>query len=159
MKVFLDTNVLASAVATRGLCVDVLREVLTSHELIISAALLKELKRVLQQKFKVPSSLISESLNLLRQDTILVKPVELPHVNIKDKDDLIILASALSGNADLFVTGDKELLDLAKLEDLEIVSPRAFWEKLKSQPEQVSGNVVNYNILIWCFLLLIEQYF
>ena len=135
MKVFLDTNVLASAVATRGLCVDVLREVLTSHELIISDALLKELKRVLQQKFKVPSSLISESLNLLRQDTILVKPVELPHVNIKDKDDLIILASALSGNADLFVTGDKELLDLAKLEDLEIVSPRAFWEKLKSQPE------------------------
>jgi len=135
MKVFLDTNVLASAVATRGLCVDVLLEVLTSHELIISDALLKELKRVLQQKFKVPSSLISESLNLLRQDTILVKPVELPHVNIKDKDDLIILASALSGNADLFVTGDKELLDLAKLEDLEIVSPRAFWEKLKSQPE------------------------
>ena len=135
MKVFLDTNVLASAVATRGLCVDVLREVLTSHELIISDALLKELKRVLQQKFKVPSSLISESLNLLRQDTILVKPVELPHVNIKDKDDLIILASALSGNANLFVTGDKELLDLAKLEDLEIVSPRAFWEKLKSQPE------------------------
>ena len=129
MKVFLDTNVLASAVATRGLCVDVLREVLTSHELIISDALLKELKRVLRQKFKAPSSLISEFLNLLKQ------PVELPHVNIKDKDDLIILASALSGNADLLVTGDKELLELAKVENLEIVSPRAFWEKLKSQPK------------------------
>lgn len=133
MKVFLDTNVLASAVATRGLCADVLREVLTSHELIISDALLKELERVLQQKFRVPSSLISEFLNLLKQDTILVKPVDVPKVDIKDKNDLIILASAINGNADLFVTGDKELLELAKVENLEIVSPRAFWEKLKSQ--------------------------
>ena len=31
MKVFLDTNVLASAAATRGLCADVLREVFASH--------------------------------------------------------------------------------------------------------------------------------
>ncbi len=135
MKVFLDTNVLVSSVATRGLCVDVLREVLTSHELIVSDALLMELKRVLKQKFKVPSSLISEFLNLLKQDTVLAKPVGLPHVNIKDKDDLILLASALGGNADLFVTGDKELLALAKVENLEIVSPRAFWEKLRSQPK------------------------
>ena len=102
MKVFLDTNVLASAVATRGLCADVLREVLTSHELIISDALLKELERVLQQKFRVPSSLISEFLNLLKQDTILVKPVDVPKIDMKDKNDLIILASAINGNADLF---------------------------------------------------------
>jgi len=47
MRIFLDTNVLASAVATRGLCADVLREVLTRHDLIISNALLKELKLVL----------------------------------------------------------------------------------------------------------------
>jgi len=134
MKVLLDTNVLVSAVATRGLCSDVLREVLASHELIISDALLKELQRVLQQKLRVPSSLISEFLHLLKQDTILVKPVELPHINITDKDDLIILASALSGNADLLVTGDRELLELDKVKNLEIVSPRAFWEKIKSQP-------------------------
>jgi hypothetical protein len=35
MKVMLDTNVLASAVATRGLCADVLRAVLAEHELVI----------------------------------------------------------------------------------------------------------------------------
>ena len=134
MKVFLDTNVLASAVATRGLCSDVLREVLSSHELIISDALLKELKRVLQQKFRVPLYLISEFVNMLRQDTILVKPVNLPHVDIKDKDDLIILASAICASADLLITGDKELLALGKVENVEIVSPRKFWEKLKAEP-------------------------
>ncbi len=40
MRVFLDTNVLVSAVATRGLCADVLREVLLSHQLLVSADLL-----------------------------------------------------------------------------------------------------------------------
>jgi len=133
MRVFLDTNVLISAVATRGLCADLFREVLTSHKLIVSDALLKEVKKVLQQKLKVPSSLIYEFLNLLKQDTIFIKPSWSPEVNIKDKSDLIIIASALSGSADLLVTGDKELLNLGNIENLEIVSPRVFWEKVKSQ--------------------------
>jgi len=132
VKVFLDTNVLVSAVATRGLCADVLREVLTSHELVISDSLLKELKRVLQQKLRLPSPLISGYIDLLQQDTIFAKPVNLPDVTIKDKDDLIILASALSANSDLLVTGDRELLALGKVRNLEIVSPREFWEKLKN---------------------------
>jgi putative PIN family toxin of toxin-antitoxin system len=133
MRVLLDTNVLVSAVATRGLCADVFREVLTSHELIVSDSLLKEVKKVLHQKLKVPSSLISEFLNLLKQDTIFIKPSRLPEVTIKDKADLIIIASALSGSADLLVAGDKELLNLGSVENLEIVSPRVFWEKVKSQ--------------------------
>ena len=135
MRVFLDTNVLVSAVATRGLCADVFREVLTSHELIICDALLQEVKKVLQQKFKAPPSLASEFLNLLTQDTIKAKPSRLPRVAIKDKSDLIILAAALSGNAELLVTGDRELLDLGNVEGLDIVSPRAFWERLRSQTE------------------------
>ena len=135
MRVFLDTNVLVSSVATRGLCADVVREVLTSHELIVSDALLKEVKKVLHHKLKVPSSLISEFLNLLKQDTIFIKPSWSPEVNIKDKSDLIIIASALSGSADLFVTGDKELLNLGNVENLKIVSPRVFWEKVKLQTE------------------------
>ncbi len=131
MKVFLDTNVLASAVATRGLCADVLREVISSHELIISKPLLKELRQVLQRKFYVPAALISEFMNMLKQDTLLTDSYDLLDVKIKDKDDLTILATALSGNADLFVTGDKELLALGKIENMEIVSPRSFWEKIR----------------------------
>ena len=135
MRVLLDTNVLVSAVATRGLCADVFLEVLTSHELIVSDALLKEVEKVLLQKLKVPPSLTSEFISLLKQDTIVSKPSRVPKVTIKDKSDLIIIASALSGSADLLVTGDKELLDLGNVENLEIVSPRAFWEKLQSKTE------------------------
>lgn len=34
MRVFLDTNVLVSAFATRGLCADLMRHVLAEHDLI-----------------------------------------------------------------------------------------------------------------------------
>jgi uncharacterized protein len=132
MRIFLDTNVLASAVATRGLCADVLREVLARHDLIISSALLKELKRVLQKKFRVPSQLISGFIAMLQQDTILAVPIDSPGIQIKDKDDIIILAAALSAEAELFITGDKELLELGKVGKLTIISPRMFWDTLTS---------------------------
>jgi len=136
MKVFLDTNVLASAAATRGLCGDVLREVLASHDLFISEQVLSELKRVLRFKFGVPQDLIDDFILLLEQDTVLAKPVEVPNIKLQDKDDLPILGAAIAAGAEVLVTGDKELLNLGHDEDLEILSPRQFWEKLKTQQQR-----------------------
>ena len=133
MKVFLDTNVLVSAVATRGLCADVLREVLISHHLIVSAHLLAELERVFRKKLNLPENLISEFLKMIQQDALFSSPSAKPDVNLQDKSDWPILSSALSGGADLLVTGDNELLELRKIGNMEIVSPRGFWEKLKAR--------------------------
>jgi putative PIN family toxin of toxin-antitoxin system len=134
MKVFLDTNVLVSAMATRGLCADVVREVLTSHQLVVSAPLLNELRRVLRQKLRIPADLIDDVIEILQQDAHFASPSRLLDIEVRDKDDLMILSSALDGNADLLVTGDKELLDLAKVGDVEIVSPREFWKRIRVQP-------------------------
>ena len=136
MKVFLDTNVLASAAATRGLCGDVLREVPASHDLFISEQVLSELKRVLRFKFGVRQDLIDDFILLLEQDTVLAKPVEVPNIKLQDKDDLSILGAAIAAGAEVLVTGDKELLNLGHDEDLEILSPRQFWEKLKTQQQR-----------------------
>ena len=131
MRVFLDTNVLASAFGTRGLCADVIREVLSAHDLLVSDDLFQELEQVLLQKFLLPPSLVKDILALLRQDSIHCK-ANLPlALSIKDADDVPILSCAVAGRADMFVTGDKELLKLAKVEDVLILSPRAFWEHLK----------------------------
>jgi putative PIN family toxin of toxin-antitoxin system len=139
VRVFLDTNVLASAAAARGLCADVLREVLTSHELLTSAQVLSELKRVLRTKFGVAQDLIDDFISLMREDTVLAEPGQLPTVEIQDQDDLPILSAALSAGADVFVTGDKEVLDIVRIEKLAILSPRQFWEKLKAQPQRTAG--------------------
>jgi predicted nucleic acid-binding protein len=64
VRLFLDTNVLASAVATRGLCADLVREVLLSHTLVVSAAVLAELGRVLSTKFGAPPEVVAAVLGL-----------------------------------------------------------------------------------------------
>ena len=133
MKIFLDTNVLASAAATRGLCADVLREVFASHDLFTSEQALNELRRVLRLKFGVPQALIDDFIQLLQQNSVLAQPLQVPRVNLQDKEDLTILAAAITAGAEILITGDKELLDLGGVEKIEILSPRQFWEKLKAQ--------------------------
>lgn len=134
MRVFLDTNVLVSAVATRGLCADVLREVLLSHQLVLSTPLLIELKRIFQTKIGIPQEIIADFINVLTQDSTLSENSERIDIDINDQNDILILSTALHGNAELFVTGDRELLEIGKIQTMRIVSPRQFWEKLKTQP-------------------------
>ena len=131
LKIFLDTNVLVSAVATRGLCTDVLREVLASHQIIISPSLIDELRRVLRLKIGLPEEIINDYIDLLRQDAI--EAGELIHLSldINDEDDIKIISEAISGGATLFVTGDKELLNIETFQHMLIVTPRGFWELLK----------------------------
>jgi putative PIN family toxin of toxin-antitoxin system len=134
MRVFLDTNVLVSAVTTRGLCADVLREVLVSHQLVVSTPLIAELQSVLRNKIGIPQETIFDFVEVLTQDSIFSKDTNLATIDIKDKDDILILSTALNGNAELFVTGDNELLELGTTRSMRIVSPRKFWETLKAQP-------------------------
>jgi len=133
MRIFLDTNVLASAFGTRGLCEDVLREALAFHELIISVALLRELERVLVKKFKVPTSIADNAITFLRQVSIEAHLKHNIKIPIPDKDDIIILSDAIEGKTDIFVSGDKELLELRKIDKMKIVSPREFWNFIKKR--------------------------
>ena len=133
MKVFLNTNVLASAAATRGLCADVLRQVFASHQLFVSEQVLNELKRVLKLQFGVAQDLIDDFIWLLQQDTVVAQPAFLQKVKLRDKDDLPILGAAVSAGVEVFITGDKELLDLGRIEGMDILSPRKFWERLKTK--------------------------
>ena len=133
MRVFLDTNLLVSAVATRGLCADVLREILVSHQLVVSASLIAELKNILHTKIEIPQDIISDFVEVLTEDSILSENTKLTNIDINDEDDILILSSALNGNVELFVTGDKELLELGTVQSMRILSPREFWETLKTQ--------------------------
>ena len=134
MRVFLDTNVLVSAVATRGLCADVLREILVSHQLVISSPLIDELKDILHAKIGIPQEIISDFIELLTQESIFSEKTTLTHLYVKDNDDIAIISTALNGSAEIFVTGDKELLALGIVQSMQIISPRMFWETLKTQP-------------------------
>jgi putative PIN family toxin of toxin-antitoxin system len=133
MKVFLDTNVLVSAFATRGLCADVLREVFSSHDLLSCDAVLEELRGVLRTTFEAPEGLIQEVLGLLLRETAIITTQRSATIHLQDKTDVPILGAALAGEAEVFVTGDKEVLALGRINDMTILSPREFWEMLRAQ--------------------------
>lgn len=137
MKVILDTNVIVSAVATRGLCADVFRAVLADHELVTCPKVLQEVRRILRSKFSVPDGLITEYLELIREEAILADTKEILEIQINDVDDIEIIGTVLSGKADILVTGDREVQDIKRIKKLRIVSPRAFWEELKSPQDDV----------------------
>lgn len=132
MKVFLDTNVLASALTTRGLCAELFEVVLQSHELLTSDPVLRELERILPGKLGQSEEVTEGFINLLRTHGLLVT-TKGPSPSLPDPDDELIVASAIAGNANIFVTGDKTLLELQSVEQLPIVSPRKFWEMLSGR--------------------------
>jgi putative PIN family toxin of toxin-antitoxin system len=129
--VFLDTNVLVSAFATRGLCADVLRHILAQHDLITSEVVIVELRRVLRDRIKVPVPTIAAIEELLREQVVVPKPAQPHPLPIRDANDRWVLASAVSGKADVLVTGDSDFLEMASRTPLPIVDPRGFWEMVR----------------------------
>jgi len=130
MRVFLDTNVIVSAVTTRGLCADVFRTVLAEHELVTSPRVLQEARRILKSKFSVPDVLINEYLELIEEGAIVAHPMDLAVPGIKDKNDIEIVAAAVAAGAQVLVTGDREVQDIKSIRKVRILSPRSFWEQL-----------------------------
>lgn len=133
MKVFVDTNVLAAAFGTRGLCADVLRCILADHELVTGEVVLVELRRTLSRRFKVPPPTVEAILGLLREHEVVPEPKAPSDLPIRDPDDRWILASAVEAKADILVTGDADLLDVARSAPLPILSPRAFWALIRTR--------------------------
>ena len=132
MRVFLDTNVVVSGFATRGLSSDVVRLLMADHELLTSEVVLEETQRVLTEKFGVPEERADEIERLLCQCHVEPVPETGPLVEVRDPDDEVVLASALSAEAEILITGDKDLLDIAgEVESLRVMTPRAFWEEVR----------------------------
>ena len=132
MKVFLDTNVLVSAFATRGICADVFRHTLAHHTLVTGEVILAELRRALHRKLKLPVKTIEEIEQLLREHEVAPKPAQPSPLPIRDADDKWVLASAIAAEADVLVTGDRDLLAVAAKAPLPIVDPRGFWKLRRS---------------------------
>jgi putative PIN family toxin of toxin-antitoxin system len=127
VRVFLDTNVLASSIATRGVCSELLESIIHEHVLLTCQLVLDELERVLADKFQLPQPVITGFLGLLKAESRIVASQETLSLSIKDAVDISILACAIAGEAEVFVTGDRELLDLKQAKGLPIVSPRQLW--------------------------------
>lgn len=132
MRVLLDTNVLVAAFATRGFCFDILQFVLAEHRLLVGETVLQELERTLLEKLLMPPSQVIEVVGFVREHSEVVAPAEPATWPTADPDDRWIVAAALASEADVVVTGDKDLLGTGAPGSLRIETPRGFWEMLRS---------------------------
>ena len=131
MKVVLDTNVLLASFASRGLCEALLSACLASHEIILSEHILKELRRHLRSKLKATRDHADEIVAFLREHATIVQPTGVPADACRDRSDLPVLGTAAAAEADVLVTGDRDLLDLKEFRGIPILSPRSFHARLR----------------------------
>jgi putative PIN family toxin of toxin-antitoxin system len=136
VRVFLDTNVLASAVATRGICADVLQTALSKHEVVVSEQVLTELRRALKEKFRTSDELADETDEFLRREAQVVGEAPKLEIEVRDKDDASIVEQAVAGVADVLVTGDKDLIEMGEDRPIRILTPRGFWDLLRSESDK-----------------------
>lgn len=132
MIVCFDTNVLVSAVATRGLCADIVNAALAEHQVIVGPTVLAELQQVLLRKLRLPTAIVDEVDAFMRLHAGVVSTAADLAIQGIDHNDRAVLAEAIGGNADVLVTGDQDLIRLGEQSGTRILSPRRFWELLRS---------------------------
>jgi putative PIN family toxin of toxin-antitoxin system len=131
MKIILDTNVIIAAFATRGLCSAVFELCLDRFDVVLSEPILKETLKHLHGKIKLPRPQCNLVVSYLRENC-LISETDDPNGSLcRDPNDLHVLGLAKRSMANFIITGDKDLLDLARFEETKIITPREFWESLK----------------------------
>ena len=127
MKVVFDTNIFISAFVIPGGQAEkaILRIIEGRDILLLSKGILDELLTVLSAKFSRDKEEISRVAVILSEIAEWVVPSERIKV-LNDDPGNRILECAISGNADIIVTGDKGLLRLGEYQKLKIVSLKQY---------------------------------
>jgi len=128
VKIFFDTNVVVSAIITRGFSFDVIKDSIYKHEVFYTAYLLKEVQKVLSTKFPVSDKTIKNAVSLLKKYFIEGKTSPTIDKICRDPDDNQILADAVANEIEILITADKDLLVFKKYKGITIILPKDYWK-------------------------------
>jgi uncharacterized protein len=132
MRVVFDSNVLVAAFATHGVCHELFEHCLRNTTIIGSDFIAAEVERILVTKIKTPVKTASGIVDYLKSQLEWVTPQHQNIEKLRDPNDQMVIATALSGDADFLVTGDKDLLVLKQVQKTAIILPRDFWLKCQA---------------------------
>ncbi|MCI0469762.1 MAG: putative toxin-antitoxin system toxin component, PIN family [Nitrospirae bacterium] len=127
MRVVFDTNIFISALIFPGGAAEkaMLKIINGEDRLLISREIIKEVLSVLADKFssdRESLSRVAVNLSELGEIVGIRKQIGV----LQDEPDNRILECAVSGGADIIVTGDKAMLKLKEYETVKIVSLREY---------------------------------
>ena len=131
MRILIDTNIALSAILSPdGHTAEALKLAIRGeHTICLCTYSLDELRNVVKRKFPAKTHALELFLSEFSYELLLtpaILPQDLP--SIRDGGDLPILASAITGNVDLLLTGDKdfEAVDVTRPA---VLSPTKFMEQ------------------------------
>ncbi|GBE04606.1 hypothetical protein BMS3Abin10_00222 [bacterium BMS3Abin10] len=127
MKIVFDTNVLISAFIAIGPSKDVFEYVVENHDVILSPYILKELREKLLRKLGFSREEYKEIEEILTGSVVISIEESGKAPNFSDKKDLPVLDLCISVEADLLITGDKQIQKLKRIGQTKVVSPSEFW--------------------------------
>ncbi len=133
MRVIIDANVAIAGAASRGLCEAIMELCLEHHRIVLCEGILKEIEVKLRSKLKVPPAIVAEYVSMLRNNAEIVEPEPVDKGVCRDPGDLMVLGLVCPANADVIITGDKDLLVLTEYKGARISGPRSFWESNKRE--------------------------
>jgi len=136
MRIMPDTNVIISAILfPDSIPAKALENIAYNHTPFLCSHIIEELHSIFERKFKDKIYVLENFLIKFPYELIytpaIIDPAKYPYIS--DKEDLPILVSAILGDVDIIVTGDKEFTKV-KIEKPEILTPKEFLEIYSSKP-------------------------
>lgn len=137
MKLVIDINVLVSGSLWKGNPSRLLDAVLDGvATLCVSPAVLAEFQEVVdrikfRKRLEATHRNAQELISLFRGAAVVVEDRSIPlPSNLRDPDDVLVLACAVAAGADAIVTGADDLLSMKIFEGMPILTVRQALEKL-----------------------------
>ena len=132
-KVVLDTNIFISALIHPGKARDFVYLLLErGATIIISSFIINEVEEVLARSKFQDKKIFRDLWQLIKKEVEIVeiKPL-ISSIILRDPEDHPILQTAEKGGAKYIITGDDDLLEIAKWKDVNILSMNQFKNLLK----------------------------
>lgn len=130
MRIAIDTNVLLSAIIFANDWTNkLMRAIIEKHRLVLPSFVIEELNDVVERKFAGKQEAVERFLSKLPFE-MLYTPHEMKRdvFQIRDEKDYPVLYTAIIGDVDIFITGDKDFLDV-DIEKPIILTPVQFLKK------------------------------
>lgn len=133
--IVLDVNVLVSGIPTRDAAPSRIIDLWANgaFDVLLSDHILEGIARAFQKPYwsrRYSDELIDAYLKSLWLEAIPVIPDDSVRGVAEDLEDDLVLATAVAGQADFLVTGDRALREIGEYGGVRIVTPREFLDLL-----------------------------
>lgn len=127
MRLVLDTNILISGIIFGGKPREVLQATVLRPDIIglTSDLMAAELLGVLADKYGYDAGKLARIRNFLSRKFSFVGRLQIKAVIKDDPDDDVVLATAVAGQVDFIVSGDKHLVRLGIHQKIKIITADA----------------------------------